>query len=156
MNNTAKISSTYSIIFLPWSSAFGENCWDSYLSVNRLCKRLIFGHMHIISLPWKTFRCKYTIFPVLLNKSMRNPKTQFAHFSYLFFSWRQIVDWDVWKSSANSRVLLCGLLSIVFLQASWPRSAECSSLGLSLNDIWAEWNFGNQFPSWRSVKARWF
>ena len=87
----------------------------------------------------------YAIVLILLTKSMRTSNTQLAHFN--FFKWWQIVDWDVLRSSANSRVLLHRLYSTNSLKASWSRSDERPSLGSSLNDVSLEQNFENKFQT---------
>ena len=46
----------------------------------------------------------------------------------IFFQWQQMVDWDVLRSSPNSWVVLCGLHSTNFLEASWLKSDECPGL----------------------------
>ena len=65
-----------------------------------------------ISLPWKRTSCyRYAIFLILLTKSMRKQNAQPAY-KPIFFKWRKIADWKLWRSSANSWVLLLGLHSL--------------------------------------------
>ena len=93
---------------------------DSFLTISsyNLEKR-------VFSLPWKKicrYRCR--IFFILLPKSMKNLNAQLSQFSYIF-KWRQTVDCDVLKSSANSWVILRRLHSTNFVKAYWSRSDGC-------------------------------
>ena len=73
----------------------------------------------------------------------------------IFFKWRQGVDCDVLRSSADSRIFSSGLYYTNSLKVSWLRSEEWPGLGSSLNDVSPEWNFETQFRTWRSVMTPW-
>ena len=89
----------------------------------------------------------FSVFFILLTKSMRNPNAQLAHFS----KWRQIVERDVLRSDTKSRVPLRGLHSTSYLKASPATSDDRPGLGSYANDLSAKRNFGNKFWTWQSV-----
>ena len=109
------------------------------------CNNII--EKRVFSLTWKnTCHYKYATFFILLTKSMRTP--DLVTFP-IFFKWWRIVELDVLRSSANFRVLLCGLHSTKSLKASWSRSDEHPGHGLYRTVVSSERIFENQlWTSW--------
>ena len=90
---------THNINFLLWSSVFGVVCQSiAFCNVEHWRKRLIFVTCNKMS-QW------------IFSQRVWGTETPSLLMSPIFFRWWPIMDWDVLRSSANSRVLLHGLHS---------------------------------------------
>ena len=160
MNNTTVFPSYTQHKFSFMKLCLWLGCGESFLSLNcLLCWTLspvmiflgngsfLCHERRLVVMDWR-----FSLFFSLRVWGTQTPS--FLNFP-IVFKWRQIVSWNVLKSSAYSRVFMHGLHPTNPLKAYWSRSDEHHGLGIYLNDVTPEWNFKKQSWIWWSVMTPW-